>query len=43
MDRDDEGTEDELRYVELPGEDHGSIIAKRMPSIYAFLASNAKK
>jgi predicted peptidase len=30
-------------YVELPGEDHGSIIAKGMPSIFAFFAAHTKK
>ena len=30
-------------YVELPGEDHGSIIAKGMPSIFAFFAEHSKK
>jgi predicted esterase len=30
-------------YVELPGEDHGSIIAKGMPSIFAFFAEHTKK
>ena len=30
-------------YVELPGEDHGSIIAKGMPSIFAFFSEHTKK
>ncbi|MBV8844556.1 MAG: prolyl oligopeptidase family serine peptidase [Bryobacterales bacterium] len=30
-------------YVELPGEDHGSIIAKSMPTIFAFFAEHTKK
>jgi predicted esterase len=30
-------------YVELPGEDHGTIIAKSMPSIFAFFAEHAKR
>jgi dipeptidyl aminopeptidase/acylaminoacyl peptidase len=29
-------------YVELPGEDHGTIIAKSMPSIFAFFAEHSK-
>jgi len=27
-------------YVELPGEDHGTIIAKSMPTIFAFFAEH---
>jgi predicted peptidase len=30
-------------YVELPGEDHGSIIAKGMPSIFAFFSEHSKQ
>lgn len=29
-------------YIELPGEDHGTIIAKSMPSIFAFFAEHSK-
>lgn len=29
-------------YVELPGEDHGSIIAKSMPSVFAFFGEHTK-
>lgn len=30
------------KYVEMPGEDHGSIIAKGMPDIFAFFAAHVK-
>ena len=30
------------QYVEIPGEDHGSIIAKCMPDIFAFFAAHSK-
>ena len=30
------------QYVEMPGEDHGSIIAKCMPDIFAFFAAHSK-
>jgi predicted esterase len=30
------------KYVEMPGEDHGSIIAKGMPAIFAFFAEHTK-
>jgi predicted peptidase len=31
------------KYVEIPGEDHGSIIAKGMPEIFAFFHAHAKR
>jgi predicted peptidase len=31
------------KYVEMPGEDHGSIIAKGMPDIFAFFAAHTKQ
>jgi predicted peptidase len=30
------------KYVEMPGEDHGSIISKGMPDIFAFFAAHTK-
>ena len=30
------------KYVEMPGEDHGSIIAKGMPDIFAFFGAHVK-
>jgi predicted peptidase len=30
------------KYMEMPGEDHGSIIAKSMPAIFAFFNEHAK-
>lgn len=30
------------KYVEMPGEDHGSIIAKSTPAIFAFFAEHSK-
>jgi dipeptidyl aminopeptidase/acylaminoacyl peptidase len=31
------------KYVEMPGEDHGSIIAKGMPDIFTFFAAHSKR
>jgi len=31
------------KYVEMPGEDHGSIISKGMPAIFAFFKDHPKK
>ncbi|MBZ5577920.1 MAG: prolyl oligopeptidase family serine peptidase [Acidobacteriia bacterium] len=31
------------KYVEMPGEDHGTIIAKSMPDIFAFFAAHTKQ
>jgi len=31
------------KYVEMPGEDHGSIISKGMPEIFAFFKAHSKK
>jgi hypothetical protein len=30
------------KYVELPGEDHGSIISKGMPDIFKFFSEHSK-
>jgi hypothetical protein len=32
-----------FKYVEMPGEDHGSIISKGMPDIFAFFAEHTKR
>jgi len=31
-----------FKYVEMPGEDHGSIISKGMPAIFAFFSEHSK-
>ena len=31
------------KYVEMPGEDHGSIISKGLPEIFAFFKAHSKK
>jgi predicted alpha/beta superfamily hydrolase len=30
------------KYIELPGEDHGTIIAKSMPDIFRFFNEHSK-
>ncbi len=31
-----------MNYVEMPGEDHGTIVSKGMPDIFAFFKAHPK-